>query len=146
MKTKLVIVANADRVKIFTDNSKKNMELTTELDHPENRQKAQELLSDRPGHYKTSGDSRGAYSLRTDPKDAEKNKFAIKVANLIESEVNSSGCRSLILISEPKFYGFLKKHLSKMVNNSIQLVIKKNPNGIEEHQLKTFILENRFAA
>lgn len=146
MNTRLIIVANADRAKVYLDNSNKNMELTTELEHPENRQKTQELLSDRPGHYKTGGVTRGSYSLRTDPKEAEKNKFAIKVANLIENKVNSTGCRCLILIAEPKFYGLLKKHLSKTVNNSIQLVIKKNPNGIEDQQLKTFILENRFAA
>lgn len=146
MNTRLVIVANADRVKVFTDNSNKHMELTSELDHPENRQKTQELLSDRPGHYKTRGVSRGSYSLRTPPKDTERNKFAIKVADLIESTMNSTGCHKLVLISEPKFYGFLKKHLSKPVHQSIELLIKKNPTTISDTQLKLFILENRFAA
>lgn len=146
MKTRLIIVTDANHARVFSDNGNSHVELLNELDHPENRLKVSELLDDRSGHFKTDGSSHGAYSKHTSPKEIIKNKFAIKVADLIESEMNSKGCHNLVLIAEPDFYGFLKKHLSKPVEQSLGLVIKKNPVGIETNALKGFILENRFAA
>ncbi|NNM59724.1 MAG: host attachment protein [Legionellales bacterium] len=146
MKNKLIILANATTVKIFSDKGNCHLELIKELDHPENRLKISELLSDRPGHYKTRGDSHGAYSMRTSIKDTEKNRFAIKVAETMEESMRLMGCSTLILISEPKFYSFLKKHMTKPVEQSIDRVIKINPGGLEVRDLQNFILEHRYAA
>lgn len=144
--TKLILLANATTVKVFSDKGNCHLELVKELEHPENRLKIHELLSDRPGHYKTRGDSHGSYSMRTCVKDTEKNRFAIKVTEMIEEELRLADCCNLTIVSEPRFYSFLKKHMTKPLEQSIDRLIKINPSGLDERNLKSFILEHRFAA
>ena len=51
--------------------SKKPTQLTLlkELKHPENKLKDIDLTSDKPGHYKSSSATHGAYSQPSDPKE-----------------------------------------------------------------------------
>ncbi|MFU8797690.1 MAG: host attachment protein, partial [Gammaproteobacteria bacterium] len=67
-----IIVANSSEADIYTTDSIRKprdfLEWVTSLAHPDSKKKRQELVSDRPGHYKARMSTRGAYSEHPDPK------------------------------------------------------------------------------
>ena len=109
------------------------------LDHPQSRAKNSELVSDRPGHYKTAHTTRGKYIPRVDPRKHEHEKFAQILAEILNQNCKSKNFHELIFCMEPYFYGLLNKHLRAVVRKSLVRVIIKDYIPLSEPKLKSVL-------
>lgn len=138
-----VIVANTNICYIF-DYDKKNAELTLikELSQPENRLKTSEVFtSDKPGHYQSDLAGRGAYSPRTDPKQAEIDHFAKKIADELNKGRNENLYEKLIIIAESRMSGFLNQQMNKHVQKLISAQIQKDIVHVNKKELLNLLKE-----
>jgi|SRR3989304_3657944 len=122
MKTKTwILVANAAEAKILTTDNLRvgELELVREFAHPESRKKASELMSDKPGHYKTDGNAYSAYS-RSDPKEVEAEHFAIQLAHELKASWDKNQYKKLIIVTSAHFYGLINKHMH--LNHALEIV------------------------
>ena len=111
MKT-WILVANAAEAKLLTSDNLRVGEtaLVKEFSHPESRKKVSELISDKPGHYKTDANTRGAYS-ENDQKEIEADHFALELARELKKHWDQHQFKKLLIVTPAHFYGLLKKHL-----------------------------------
>ncbi len=107
-----ILVANSAEAKILTSENLRtgDLKLLRELKHPDSRKKTGELISDKPGHYKTDGGMRGAYN-KTDPKETEAEHFALQLAHELKAGWDQNQYKHLVIITPAHFYGLLGKHL-----------------------------------
>ena len=122
MKTKTwILVANAAEAKILTTDNLRvgELELVREFVHPESRKKISELMSDKPGHYKTDGNAHSAYS-KNDPKEVEAEHFAIQLAHELKAGWDKNQYKKLIMVMSAHFYGLIKKHMHD--NHALEVV------------------------
>src|SRR3989304_2009389 len=123
MKTKTwILVANAAEAKILTTDNLRvgELELVREFAHPESRKKASELMSDKPGHFKTDGNAHSAYSSKSDPKEVEAEHFAIQLAHELKASWDKNQYKKLIIVTSAHFYGLIKKHMHD--NHALEVI------------------------
>lgn len=110
MKT-WILVANSATAKILaTDNLRTGeLEIVDEFSHPESRKKSSDLVSDKPGHYKTDVGVRGAYS-DADHKEVEMDHFALELVHKLKAGLHQNQYKNLIIVASSHFYGVIKKH------------------------------------
>jgi protein required for attachment to host cells len=114
---------------------KTGLRLVRELDHPASREKASELVTDRPGHNKSSGNGHGAFVPGTDPKEIEAEHFAIEVARHLEDAYKRNDFSRLIITAAPHFLGLLRGRMHNGVRNAISETIEKDYSKISEKEL-----------
>lgn len=139
-----VVVADSRLAKIYTHKMNSHKEppiLLHTIEHPESKLRDQDLVSDRPGHYKTGGTSRGAYVPRTEPKEVEINKFAQELAHLLDQGRVQNQFEYLFIFAEPHFYGLMGMHMTKHVKDMIKKVVQKDYTHLTEHELQDEILK-----
>ena len=140
---KRVITANSNHCCIYDYQHKKNQfTLVKEIDHPENRLKNGELLSDRQGHYNTSHTSRGSFSQDSDTGLVNIDNFARELAQELESERNHHDYTELVLVMPPQMEGYLAQHMNKQVKALIKHVIQKNMMHCTERELLQYLNEH----
>ncbi len=114
-----------------------------EVSHPSNKAKTGEYLtSDRPGHYKSATTSHGAFVPRTDPKEAEIDKFSREIAEALNQGRNANAYTSLILVTPPHITGLLSQHLDKHVKPLIKKEIQKDIMQYSQHELIAFLKDH----
>jgi protein required for attachment to host cells len=118
------------------------LKLFQEILHPENKLQKKEFVSDRPGHFKSSGDARGAYSQPTDPKDVKIDMFVREIANTLDAGRKSNHFDKLIIIAPPHICGLMNQHLDKHVKKMITNNIQKDFAHASEHELLGFLREH----
>ncbi len=114
--TTRILVANASCAYLYTAKHLcTDIQLTKELKHPESREKNIDLTSDIPGtscrptQFSTNTHARSAYE-KSHPKKVEAERFAIILAEELNSGCNKNCYDRVIIVAPPKFYGLLKKH------------------------------------
>jgi protein required for attachment to host cells len=118
-----IMVANASQAKLFANHGpNKGLELVRELVHPESREKAANLVSDRTGNFAGSG----SYAQPTDPKQHEAERFALEVAHELEHGRTKNAYERLILVASAPFLGLLNSRLSAQVQQKISDSINKD--------------------
>lgn len=139
MSNTLVMVANACDARVFNYLAGEDFSLLNEFSHPESRQRASELVSDRAGSAEPNGGGHGVYVPSNYPKDIESERFAHELAGWLDNERKHNRCTDLILVAEPRFLGMLNKSLN---NQTIQLVSKsldKNYSRITQQKLPNIL-------
>ncbi len=139
-----VVVADSHLAKIYThdiNGHREPLKLLHTLEHPESKLRDQDLVSDLPGHFKTSGTSRGAFSPRTEPKEVEIDKFALQIANLLDQGRVQNQFKNLFIFADPRFYGMMGTHMTKHVKDMIKKVVHKDYTHLTENQLQDEILK-----
>jgi len=127
-----IMVANASHAKLFrNDGPKKGLKLVKELLHPESREKAAELVSDRIGNFAGSG----SYAQPTPPKEHEAERFAAEIAHELEHGRVNRDYGKLILVTSAHFMGLLNGRLTQQVRNLISESINKDYTGLPEKEL-----------
>lgn len=134
-----ILVANSSYAKFYqSTNLGKDLELTQEYIHPESREKADELVTDRQGRYRArSGKNRGAY-VSAIPKEVEAEKFALQLAHALNS-AHLKDYDELIVIAPPHFHGLLNKHYPANVRAKIKHAIEKDYTKIPQKSLLNFL-------
>jgi protein required for attachment to host cells len=118
-----IMVANASQAKLFVNHGpNKGLQLVKELAHPESREKAANLVSDRVGNYAGSG----SYAQPTDPKQHEAERFALEIAHELEHGRVSNAYERIILVASAPFLGLLNSRLSQQVQQKVSESINKD--------------------
>ncbi len=122
MKKLWVLVANSSNAKIFSVNGKgKDVKKIHDVNHPESRQKGNEILTDRPGRaYDRVGV--GRHAIGKDPLTHEHQIFAHEISELLRRGFDDGAFEEIALIAPPEFLGELRQKLNEQVKN---LVVKE---------------------
>lgn len=107
-----ILIANASQAKLYANvGPKKGLSLVKDLKHPESREKAADLVSDRPGQMHSPGVGQRASQPKTDPKTNEARHFAQELARELNHGRASNQVERLILVAPPAFMGLLNEKL-----------------------------------
>ncbi|TCJ15166.1 host attachment protein [Parasulfuritortus cantonensis] len=118
-----IMVANASHAKLFANKGpNKGLELVKELDHPESRERAAELVSDRIGNFAGSG----SYAQPTAPKEHEAERFAQEIAQELEQGRVSNSYEKLVMVTSSHFMGLINGRISQQVKSKISDAINKD--------------------
>ncbi len=118
-----IMVANASHAKLYSNEGpKKGLQLVKELVHPESREKAANLVSDRVGNFSGSG----SYAQATDPKHHEAERFALEISHELEAGRVNNVYERLILVASAPFLGLLNTRLSTHVKHKVSESINKD--------------------
>lgn len=122
-----IVVANASCARIFSKvKGDHQLNLIKELEHPDSRKKAKDLVSDGKGRYMARDSAVGTYSSRTNPKEVEAEHFAKELADILEHGRKINDFKSLILVASPPFQGMIKDHISDNLLAQISDTIPKD--------------------
>lgn len=133
----LILVANASEARIYkTSKLGETMALADEYTHPDSRKKGIDLVTDRPGHYKSRGTGRGVLIEPTPPKEVAYEHFAIQLAQELEKKRKNGLYDHLVLIAPPHFHGLLKKHASTQVLDHVIYEIEKDYTKTTQKELQ----------
>lgn len=131
-----ILVANASAASIFcNEGPKKGLVKVKSLAHAESREKASELVSDRPGHTQGRGNGRGAYVPAKSPKEIEAERFALEVARELNHGRTTNACQRFILVASPHFMGLVNQHLDSHVRQLVTASIEKDYTRLTEKEL-----------
>lgn len=140
-----ILVANASQAKLYANNGpKKGLELLKELLHPESREKAANLVSDRPGHNQGHGNGHGSYIPATDPKEHEADKFALELARELDEGRTSNAYDRLIITASAPFLGLLNGRLSSQVKGKLAESIEKDYTRLPVKELTSHLESHIF--
>jgi len=123
MSVTWIMVANASQAKLYAHNGpKKGLELLKEMQHPESREKAANLVSDRIGNFPGSG----SYAQPTSPKEHEAERFAQELARELEDGRVKNAFEKLILVASSHFMGLLNQRMPAPLKNKVADTIEKD--------------------
>lgn len=136
MSTTWILVANASQARLYANSGpKKGLKLVKELKHPESREKASDLVSDRPGQMHSPGNSHRASQPKTDPKTNEARHFARELARELNHARSSGQVERLILVAPPAFMGLLNEKLDGHTANLVSHRFEKDYTKAAEKEL-----------
>ena len=135
-----VVTTDSNTCRIYQYNKKPTqLTLLKELKHPENKLRDIDLTSDKPGHYKSSNATHGAYSQPTDPKEIKIDDFSREIAKELDHGRNTNAYKNLIIIAPPHMHGLLFQHINKHVKNLVAHKIEKDLMRMPDHELLEFL-------
>ncbi|HCA26563.1 MAG TPA: host attachment protein [Betaproteobacteria bacterium] len=135
MSTTWILIANASGARLFTNRGpQKGLELLKTFDHPESREKAAELVTDRPGHNKSAGNGHGAYVPATDPKYHAAEGFAQQLAKELEQGRIANGYDQLIVAAAPSNH-YPNKHKGRNVPINSVTVDRHSDSFLKNRQI-----------
>ena len=121
MRKVWVVVANASRAKIYQALDTNTLQESKNLEHPQSRLPAHDLLDDKPGR---AGQHMHVGPRHMDDKSPaklqEKNHFALEIAHLLDAEQKLGNFERLHLIASDPFMSCLKEHMPANVTNCVQ--------------------------
>lgn len=138
-----VLITNTNECKIYNYTKKPHeLSLVKAIQHPENKLKDQDLVSDKPGHYEAGSHSRGAYTAPSDPKENKIDEFAREICLILNDGRVHQKYKNLIIIAPDKMHGHLSHHLDKNVANLIIKQVNKDLIFLKEKELLDYLVEN----
>ena len=142
MSKSWIVVADQSKARIFTvDKPRGPLQEVEQLDHPEARDRAQTMASDRHGRsYDSSGKGRHAMGTSVEPKEQEAIRFAKSIADHVQAANHENRCDKLILVAGPHFLGLLRKQLGSAANLQIT-EIEKNLGKFDPVEIRAHLPE-----
>ena len=138
-----IVVADQSKARIFTvDNPRGPLQEVEALEHPEGRERIQELTTDLPGRAFDSSGVGGRHAMGTsvDPRQQEAIRFAKLIAEHVRSGCTQGRCDRLLLVAGPEFLGLLREHLDTI--NGIDISeIGKNLGQYSSHEIRAHLPE-----
>jgi protein required for attachment to host cells len=138
-----IVVADQSKARIFTvDNPRGPLQEVEALEHPEGRERIQDLTTDLPGRAFDSSGVGGRHAMGTsvDPRQQEAIRFAKLIAEHVRSGCTQGRCDRLLLVAGPEFLGLLREHLDTI--NGIDISeIGKNLGQYSSHEIRTHLPE-----
>ena len=136
MSTTWILVANASIARLYANHGpKKGIQLIKELAHPESREKASNLVTDRPGHNPGAGNGHGSFVPAVDPKQHEAERFAQELGQELDQGRTSNSFQQAILVAAPAFMGMLRTHLNNQVSKLVSAKVEKDYTKASEKEL-----------
>ena len=136
MATTWILVANASQAKLYANTGpRKGLVLIKDLQHPESREKAADLVSDRPGQMHSPGVGQRASQPKTDPKTNEARSFAQELARELNHGRSSGQLERIILVAPPAFMGLINEKLDGPTANMVSDRFEKGYTKTPEKEL-----------
>jgi protein required for attachment to host cells len=86
-----------------------------------------EIMSDRPGRtFDSAGQGRHAKVPRTGPREVEKQRFAHRLAAMLDAGLKQGSFDRLVLVAPPKALGQLRDELSKSLRAKVSAELAKD--------------------
>ena len=128
MGTKLILVADSSRARLFTaEKAYAGLNEIETFSHPEGRLHEQAMSSDLPGkHAGSAGSGSHTYQEETEPKEQEMIDFAKRLTGHLDELVNKHKVKQLSIIAAPSFLGILRKNLSEQTDKLVDFELDKN--------------------
>lgn len=127
MTTTWILVANSSSANLLVNSGPHTgLQLVKQFTHPESREKASELVSDRPGHIQGHGGGHGSYIPAMDPKHNEAEHFAQALAHELEQGRVANSYTRLIIVASRPFVGMLNSRLDEQVRNLVSDTLEKD--------------------
>lgn len=98
----------------------KALNIYKQLKHDEGKMKNHELSSDKSGRFSKLSFSHGSYSPHNEPKENEREHFAAIIANELNLAREKNLYHSIMIASNPKMKGLVKKKLNATVKQLIK--------------------------
>jgi protein required for attachment to host cells len=136
---KWIVTANSNKCCFYSYDSEHLKELKA-LVHPESN--FQELIIDKPVHYKVDDSRPGAYEPHTEPQKIESEKFVQEIAKELNHGRVHNQFDGLVIIMPAQMEGLLSKHLNKEVQSSVKEVLHKNIIDFPKNELHAYIREH----
>ncbi len=137
-----IVLTNSNQCRIFSFcKADKKLNLIKEINHPENREKDFDLVSDSAGRYKSDAGGHGAYSQQTDPKEIKIDQFMLELCNALDEARTHDQFNQLVIIAPPKTHGLLTQRMNKNVEKLISQVIQKDLVFLKEHELLDLLIK-----
>jgi protein required for attachment to host cells len=138
-----IISLNSSFGHIYSYEPKKyQLKLLETLENPAGKLKTNDLISDVPGHYKTSHSTKGAYAWPSDPHDVEVDRFTKNIVRLLKKGHDDHHFTQLILCAAPHVGGILLSNLDKQVKQALLTNIKKNFVEADASVLTSYLKDN----
>jgi protein required for attachment to host cells len=146
MSSKWVLLANAARARVFErDGQGGRLVEILDLVHPQSREKAAELSTDREGHAQKAHGDRGhagtAFEPRTDFHRKEMTAFAQEIARHLELSVVQGRCTDIAILASDPFLGECKKHLGAGTKRVLSAALPRDLTAVLEPQLTERVTE-----
>ena len=143
MQTTWILVANSTSAKLYSrEDDQAELELSSQFEHPQSRQKGSDLVSDRPGHFQSKGTGHGAFVATSDPKENEAAHFANELAHMLDKGRKDNKYDKLVIVAPPHFCGLLNKQLDKHVQDKISGTVHKDYTHEEARALLSHLQEH----
>lgn len=115
-----------------------------DLVHPESRQKGSELASDAPGRVTGSGHGLGSgkFVPRTDPREKERDRFALDVARWLDDGVADGRCAGIVLVASNPLLGELKSHLGHQARKAVLRTLAADYTSLGDAELAARLAEH----
>ena len=133
-----LVIANAARARVLEESGKPGRYVhVADLVHPQSRQKGVELAGDRPGHTHTEGAGVAgtSYAPHTDPRERERDRFALQLARYLDDGVAAHRCAGLVLVASSPFLGHLKGHLGAQAKKAVLRTLDADYTAMGEREL-----------
>jgi protein required for attachment to host cells len=133
-----ILLADAGNARLYASNKlASDWTLVREFSHPEARQHAADLVSDKQGETRQSATgARSAMEPRTPLKKKEAEKFAHELAEALQKGLDQQAYERLVLVAAPHFLGLLREALPARVSEKISDVVEKDYLHLDEPKLK----------
>lgn len=130
--TTWILVSNASQAQLYQTelselhDKKAKPELLHTYQHPESREKDEDLVSDNLGRFHGKQEGRGNFIETTEPREHEADLFARELIEILEAGRNAHNYEHLIIAAPPHFHGLLNKHMNKNISRMITSHIEKD--------------------
>lgn len=126
METTWILVANASHARLFNLEAPESLALVKEFSHPQSREHASDLVTDKPGHYQSDGGKHGNFMPAETPKREEMEQFAHQLAHELDHQRTANHYQHLILVASPAFLGALNGSLNHHVRALVRETVDKD--------------------
>ncbi|HEY4219692.1 MAG TPA: host attachment protein, partial [Myxococcota bacterium] len=113
MSRTYVVVADAACARCYASTGHRQLSLLDQLEHPQGRQHGIDLVSDRAGMGGSDGGEPHAFEPHTDVRDAERERFARRIARYVDAAWASGAMHDVILVMPPRMLGEVRTALSQ---------------------------------
>lgn len=132
-----IVVADGARARILAnEGGGSGLALVRELEWPPARKPTRELGVEKPGRTFESADTaRHAMEPRVDWQEFEKQRFAHRIARLLERAAGDRQFDELVLIAPPRMLGEFRNTLDKATRAHVSAEIPKDLTQLALHEL-----------
>jgi protein required for attachment to host cells len=143
VETTWIMVAHRSGARLFENKGRgRGFKLVADIPHPEGRLKNQDIDADKQGRsFDRFGYGRHAMSQEVEPKKHIAERFAKKLAELLDEGRNQHRYIKLVLIAEPNFLGTLRGALSDQTASKVAASLDKDLADVPERELMEHLRE-----
>lgn len=139
--TTWILVSDAARARLFAGEFPEGeWSQVTDFNHPESRQPGRAGRTAEPAGRTRQGTGwrriRSAFDPHTPPKDIEKSRFAVELADYLDRTVAARKFDVLVLVAPPRFLGLLQEQLSDQVLMRVRAAVDKDLTQLTASELR----------